>query len=436
MTLLVGSNDTTGYTTGTTANGQSGVRFVHDSFVASASGTANTLFFYSRDNNGNNVKLCIYSNAGSLLGYTSGMVNGEGWISGALNTGVTIVSGNTYKLGWYTDSGYGDYYTDSGGSVSRDDTGTYTTPASSITSTGDAGIYRFKMYADGTTGGGSITADSGSFTETGVAANLVTTRYTIGGTGIFSLTGIAANLTKSGSPTNYTLTSELGLFSLNGQTNTLLYSVVNPFTWDRVTGNEGYRIKWGQTSGGPYTQTADNSTNDETYEIYAPYRTTWYAVVAALVGSVEQEYSTERVFTSGIPDLNGDATSYTLAGISAGLSKGYVVTATPASYVLSTINTGLIKTNTLPITVASFTYTGNDVNLNYTVAGSNYTLSASASSFSLTGVNTTLAVGYVLPGLVSTYTINGINTNLLYSGAPVTGGGRGNRCHIRVGLHL
>lgn len=298
--------------------------------------------------------------------------------------------------------------------------------------------WAMQAYAFKEAGGGAytLTADSGSFTETGVAANLVTTRSTVGGTGIFSLTGVAANLTKSGSPTNYTLTANLGLFSLNGQANNLAYSVLNPFSWDRVLGNEGYRIKWGQTSGGPYTETADNATNDETYDIYAPYRTTWYAVVAALVGGVEQEYSTERIFTSGIPDLNGDASSYTFTGNAAGLSKGYVVTANPSSYTITGFNTGLLKTNQLQAIVASFTYTGNDANLNYTVAGSNYTLPANAGSFSLTGVNTTLATGYVMSGLVSTYTITRINTNLLYSGAPVTGGGRGNRCHIRVGLHL
>lgn len=378
MTLLVGNSTVTGYTTGTFATGLSGTRLVHDSWTATTSGTATSLYFYSRDNNGNNVKLCIYSSGGVLLGYTSGMVNSEGWITGALNQAVTITSGQVYKLGWYTDAGYGDYYTDSGGTVSRDDAGSYTTPATTITSTGDAGINRFLMYADGTVGGGNYTlvADQGQITYSGVANNLLISRQIIGELGVFSLTGIPASLNYSGSPSStYTLTGEVGSFSLNGQDSTLLYSIANYLTWDRVIGNEGYRIEWGQTSGGPYPNSSDNVTNDETITLVLPYRTTWYARVAALVGGVPQDYSSELGFTSGIPDLNAD--------------------------------------------VGTFTLTGNDVNLNKATSGT-YTLVAETGSYTLTGVNTNLLYNRTLLANVGSLTLTGINTGLLYSNAPVS----------------
>lgn len=155
MANLVGISSIGAYTNPVGANGQSGTRIIHNDFVASATGTATHLFFYARANNTPNVKLCIYSNAGALLGSTGSILITEGWNSAALGASVSIVSSTSYKLGWYADAGATDYWSDLSGDAYQDTgSGSYTTPASSITSTLDTGIDNFAMYADGTVGGG------------------------------------------------------------------------------------------------------------------------------------------------------------------------------------------------------------------------------------------------------------------------------------------
>ena len=176
MALLVGSSTTTGYTTNASANGFTGTRFVFLPWTASASGTANDLYFYARDD-GIDCKFCIYDSSYGLLGYT-GTVNlsGGGWKSGALNTGVSITASSTYYLGFWTAEYSAPYYSDNGGTCSRYDTGGgngYTSPSTytTITATADAGIYRFLMYADGTEGGGSSVAPSLFTTRSNIRFN-------------------------------------------------------------------------------------------------------------------------------------------------------------------------------------------------------------------------------------------------------------------------
>jgi hypothetical protein len=178
MAVLVGSSTTTGYATNASANSNTGTRLVVYPFTAGSTGTAADLYFYSRGD-AINCKFVIYDSSYNLLGYTGTVaLNAGGWVSGALNTSVSVTSGQTYYLGFWTESGYTPYYTDSGGTCSTYSTGGgngYTSPQTytSITLTGDAGISRFLMYADGTVGGAAPTitdAGDGTFTngETGI----------------------------------------------------------------------------------------------------------------------------------------------------------------------------------------------------------------------------------------------------------------------------
>lgn len=269
-------------------------------------------------------------------------------------------------------------------------------------------------------GGVTLTAATGNFTLTGVAAALRKDYILQASTGSFALTGNNATLNYSGSPpSTYTLSCSVGQFILNGQPATLTYSVPNYWTWDRVTGNEGYRIEWGQTSGGPYPNSSDNVTNDETITLVLPYRTTWYARVAALVGGTPQDWSEEKVFTSGIPDLNADVGTFTLTGNGANLLRGYTLTASTGAFTLTGNNTNLRIQRTLPAATGSFTLTGNDVNLNKVTSGT-YTLVAETGSFALTGVSANLLYNRTLLANVGSFTLTGINTGLLYSNAPVS----------------
>lgn len=158
---LVGIDSIGSYTVNTNANGVGGTRFVHSPFVASQSGTATHLFFYATDAVGAapNLKLCIYSSAGSLLSCTGSIPtpSGPNWASGPLDSSVPIVSGTTYWLGWYSDAGSAGYRTTaSPGDANQDDTGTFASPATTITATPNGGIDTFAMYADGTTASGNL----------------------------------------------------------------------------------------------------------------------------------------------------------------------------------------------------------------------------------------------------------------------------------------
>lgn len=269
---------------------------------------------------------------------------------------------------------------------------------------------------DSASGAYTITGGTGSFTETGIAAGLKADRFITGGVGNYTLTGIDATLVYSSIPTNYTLTAQLGQFSLNGQDATTTYSVLNTLTWDRVSGNEGYRIEWGQTSSGPYPNTADNAVDDETYDLVLPYRTTWYARIAALIAGVPQTYSSEIAFTSGIGDLNADVSSYTLTGIDVNLGIGRKTTGGVGTFTLTGTTAGLGVARSVAADTASFTLTGTSATLSYSGASSTYTLTASSAAFDLSGVDVGTTKGYSLPVDVGSFIVNGINNGLIYSG--------------------
>ena len=139
------------------------------------------------------------------------------------------------------------------------------------------------------------------------------------------------NITTVKSATYFTTAAQAS-YAFTPQDITTTWGASNLFEWTRVTGNEGYRVEWGQTSGGPYPNTANTATNVEAYNIVLPAFTTWYARVAALVGGVPQDYSTERVFTSGIPDFDPEAASYVFTPQNVVTNVGFGQPNTQASY--------------------------------------------------------------------------------------------------------
>lgn len=160
MSILIGSNDTTGWVDNTAANGMAGVRLIANAFVCATSGTLTTLALYTQDSTGDapDLKLCIYSDAGVLLGVTSAVAThaGAAFSVGTLIAPVPVVAGQTYYLGWYADAGYTGYKsTTAAGSAKINGTGSFTSPAASVSFSTDSGVEEFLMYGDGTAGGGS-----------------------------------------------------------------------------------------------------------------------------------------------------------------------------------------------------------------------------------------------------------------------------------------
>lgn len=66
-------------------------------------------------------------------------------------------------------------------------------------------------------------------------------------------------------------------------------------SWGAVSGNEGYRVEWGSTSG-TYPNSATVATNVTSY-VVTPGAGTWYWRVAALVNGYAQRWSDEASFT-------------------------------------------------------------------------------------------------------------------------------------------
>jgi hypothetical protein len=69
--------------------------------------------------------------------------------------------------------------------------------------------------------------------------------------------------------------------------------------WDDIVGEDGYRVKWGTTQGGPYTFTQDVSANATSLYITGlTAGVTYYATVTGLLAGVEQTPSGEISFTA------------------------------------------------------------------------------------------------------------------------------------------
>ena len=164
MANLVGNSNIAAFTTPGSINANFGERFCGMQYVATASGTATSLFFYANDRGeGENVKLLIANSAGVVLAstapisYTAG--TGAAWKSASI-TPTAITSGQTYYIGAYCDSADGRIGAMSSGTDNwvDNESGTYAAlPATLAALAEDGGNINMAFYADGTEGGGSST---------------------------------------------------------------------------------------------------------------------------------------------------------------------------------------------------------------------------------------------------------------------------------------
>lgn len=109
--------------------------------------------------------------------------------------------------------------------------------------------------------------------------------------------------------------SATGSLSINGDASPSLGNVTSAsvadagwtvaVAWDDLTGEDGYRVKWG-TASGTYTKSIDLPANTTTYGIpNLQAGTTYYTRVYGLVGGVEQDPSAEISFTVGVVNADG-----------------------------------------------------------------------------------------------------------------------------------
>jgi hypothetical protein len=158
MANLVGESSTGSYTG--TSGTYTSAEWAFRAFTATDTGTATSLYVYFYDAwTANAVKLALWSSSGTLLAATSAITSlgSPGWISGAISD-TSITSAQTYYLGLRPDTGYIKMYQNAvqwGGGV--DINSTYASPGNlSDTVTDDLSAFQFAIYADGSTGGGSI----------------------------------------------------------------------------------------------------------------------------------------------------------------------------------------------------------------------------------------------------------------------------------------
>lgn len=159
MALLVGDNSTQ---TAAAAPPANKIGFAPGGYVASASGTAATA--YVRISNvylATALKVLVYTANGSTLLATATFTSlATGWLSAALDSSISIVSGTTYILGAIAGANVPDIYVDSSAwNMASDALGSYDSPPTSVTVEGDGnGWYNYgkmSIYLDGSAGGGA-----------------------------------------------------------------------------------------------------------------------------------------------------------------------------------------------------------------------------------------------------------------------------------------
>lgn len=191
MTLLIGTIQSTGDPS--VANGMSGTRLIIRDFIASATGSLETISYLDNTSD-DNVVFVVYSAAGSFLGKTNEVAPATGVITGTLTAPIPITNGVTYKIGAYCKDLYFHYLTDNITPSNKYDGGTYLTPASTITTDEDYGISQLQFWGSGTLGA-SYSIDSittplvlGTSGNSITTTNLGTlTSLTIGGKAVSNL---------------------------------------------------------------------------------------------------------------------------------------------------------------------------------------------------------------------------------------------------------
>lgn len=167
MTILLGSNNTTGYTAISRMAGLAG-RSNFQPFVCGISGNVTTLAYYWGDTGlgvSEGLVLFLCNSTGTTLCHTSAIttpVSTTQFVTGAVSS-TAVVAGQTYYIGLIADpannGGDGRIGTSANGLGSDDDTSTvftYPTPAANYTGISvNAGLPNWLGYADGTPSGGA-----------------------------------------------------------------------------------------------------------------------------------------------------------------------------------------------------------------------------------------------------------------------------------------
>lgn len=184
----------------------------------------------------------------------------------------------------------------------------------------------------------------------------------------------------------YQIVASPGAFTLTGIDVALLggnYSV--EVFWSDITGEDGYKVRWGTTLGGPYPNSATVGSDVMSYVIGPGlvFRTTYYWQVAGLVAGVEQTWSAETPFTVGIPPQVADTTPVIWTGMDAGLVRSQ---------------------KALQANAGDFVETGYDAGLAY---ARRLTLAADPATFTLAASDAPLTRGRVLSGQWTGYTVSG-----------------------------
>lgn len=154
MTNLVGQSDNTAFTDPASVSGAPNA-CIYNSFVASSSGTATSLFVWIRPNGfGTNVKLFITDASKNVLASTAAISpTVDAWYSSSISN-TTITAGTTYYLGMYFDAndGTSGHWGGNPGAfgVNYDTTsGTFSSIPATVAGAFNGGIESFAMYADG-----------------------------------------------------------------------------------------------------------------------------------------------------------------------------------------------------------------------------------------------------------------------------------------------
>lgn len=162
MTILVGEDDGTAYTVGGNSYNANNEYANEFAYVASSSGSAESIFFYySGNNTASNIRLTLRDS--NLLLLASGVatiasLTASAWnsvdISGASES---ITEGNSYWIGVVAD-GYVRLMQDTTTyDLWIDSSSTYAAPETTYVNDGTQNKGKFAAYVDGTVSGGSIT---------------------------------------------------------------------------------------------------------------------------------------------------------------------------------------------------------------------------------------------------------------------------------------
>lgn len=190
MTILIGSNNTTGFTSIARMAGLAG-RANFQTYTCSASGNITTLGYYWGDSGvgSENLVLFLCNSSGTTLCNTGSLTTPSTttqFVTGSV-TSTAVTSGQTYYIGLLAAAGnnggddrIGAAYN---GLSSYEDTTTvwtYPTPATTYSSiVVNGGLPNWLGYADGSPAGTSSTPPSGSVTATGNSATVTSRGNTI-----------------------------------------------------------------------------------------------------------------------------------------------------------------------------------------------------------------------------------------------------------------